>query len=282
MKLEKEYKHQRDEAESARKALAEKRDQAIAEQKAAKDSADEMKTVLAFFQGKGLSAGRSVGWSGGQGKDVTLRKAVDSAASKIVEAFADRPLAEASVREILAMTYLDLEEPALAVTEYERALALREALQREEHTDTVACRNLLANAYRLADRPREADRLYERDNHSITHASALAIRGAMLLARKQPVDAEKILRECVAIRQKIQPGNWTTFEAKSLLGQALLEQKKYTVAEPLLQSGYQGMKEREAKIPSREKQCLPKAWNAWCVYTKPGARMKKRLGGERK
>ena len=63
----------------------------------------------------------------------------------------------------------------------------------------------------------------------------------------------------MAIRQIIQPEKWTTFEAKSLLGQALLEQQKYAVAEPLLQSGYQGMKEREANIPSHEKPILTRA-----------------------
>ena len=45
------------------------------------------------------------------------------------------------------------------------------------------------------------------------------------------------------------PDSWKTFDTKSLLGAALLGQKKYSEAEPLLLAGYQGMKFREATIP---------------------------------
>jgi eukaryotic-like serine/threonine-protein kinase len=52
----------------------------------------------------------------------------------------------------------------------------------------------------------------------------------------------------VAIRERKYPAAWATFDTKSMLGAALLGQKKYSEAEPLLLAGYQGMKEREAKI----------------------------------
>jgi hypothetical protein len=39
------------------------------------------------------------------------------------------------------------------------------------------------------------------------------------------------------------------FNTQSMLGGALLGQKKYAEAEPLLLKGYEGMKEREVKIP---------------------------------
>jgi hypothetical protein len=42
---------------------------------------------------------------------------------------------------------------------------------------------------------------------------------------------------------------WTTFNTQSLLGGALLGQKKYADAEPLLLKGYEGMKAREKSIP---------------------------------
>ena len=40
------------------------------------------------------------------------------------------------------------------------------------------------------------------------------------------------------------------FEAISLLGGAIFGQSRYAEAEPLLVQGYEGMKVREAKIPS--------------------------------
>lgn len=55
------------------------------------------------------------------------------------------------------------------------------------------------------------------------------------------------------------PDARTTFNTKSLLGGALLGQKKYADAEPLLLAGYEEMKQREAKIPEQGKVRLPEA-----------------------
>ena len=46
---------------------------------------------------------------------------------------------------------------------------------------------------------------------------------------------------------------------KSLLGGALLGQKKYAEAEPLLLKGYEGMKQREKTIPPQASIRLPEA-----------------------
>jgi len=58
-----------------------------------------------------------------------------------------------------------------------------------------------------------------------------------------------VLRDCLSIREKQQPDAWTTCNARSMLGGALLSQKMYADAEPLLRKGYEGMKQREATIP---------------------------------
>ncbi len=62
-------------------------------------------------------------------------------------------------------------------------------------------------------------------------------------------DAEPTLRKCLEIRLRDEPGLWTTFHTKSLLGGSLLGQKKYAAAEPLLLAGYEGMKQREDQLP---------------------------------
>ncbi len=62
-----------------------------------------------------------------------------------------------------------------------------------------------------------------------------------------------MLRECLALRQKAHPDSWLTFNAKSLLGGALLGVHKYAEAEPLLRDGYEGMKARAATIPPRSR-----------------------------
>jgi hypothetical protein len=70
-----------------------------------------------------------------------------------------------------------------------------------------------------------------------------------LLQLKLWIEAEPILRECLAIREKTDPENWRTFNTQSMLGGALLGQKKYAEAEPLLLKGYEGMKALE-KTPA--------------------------------
>ena len=80
-------------------------------------------------------------------------------------------------------------------------------------------------------------------------AGSLAPNGLALLDLRAFAEAESLLRECLAIREKTQPDAWTTFNTQSMLGGALLGQKKYADAEPLLQKGYQGLKEREKTIP---------------------------------
>ena len=90
-------------------------------------------------------------------------------------------------------------------------------------------------------------------------AGALATHGRTLLKAGKPADAKVILRECLAIRDKKQADDWRTFNTRSLLGGSLLGQKKYVDAEPLLLAGYEGMKEREAKIPPLAKDRLTDA-----------------------
>ena len=80
-----------------------------------------------------------------------------------------------------------------------------------------------------------------------------------LLQQGKWAKAEAVLRECLAIREKGQPDEWSTFNTRSTLGGSLLGQKKYDEAEPLIVSGYEGMKAREAKIPPPGKPRLAEA-----------------------
>src|SRR5262249_47106418 len=80
-------------------------------------------------------------------------------------------------------------------------------------------------------------------------ALALNRLGLNLLRQSKGAQAEAILRECLAIREKNAPKGWRAFETRALLGGALLAQKKYARAEPLLRAGYQGLKKRAAKVP---------------------------------
>ena len=252
--------------ESAWKSALKEVRQAQEAESAARHAAEETKAILEFFRKTLLSAGRpdnsltATFWSeGAKGKDVTLQKAVDVTAARVAEAFPDRPLSEASVREMLGWAYLSLSDAPKAVIEYERAFALREAVQGDNHVDTAACRNQLAVAYRLANRFDDASRLFDRNPNTPAYAAALAVRGAMLLMERKPAQAELKLRASLTVRQKVQPDDWSTFDTMSMLGEALLQQRKFAEAEPLLISGYEGLKQRKDTMPPQELPHVTKA-----------------------
>ena len=90
-------------------------------------------------------------------------------------------------------------------------------------------------------------------------AGPLAALGLNLLQQDKSAEAEPILRECLKIRELRETDAWTTFNTKSMLGGSLLGQKKYADAEPLLVAGYDGMKQREDKIPVASRVRLTEA-----------------------
>ena len=75
----------------------------------------------------------------------------------------------------------------------------------------------------------------------------------MLLNQKKAQEAELKLREALAIREKLNPDEWPVYDTQSMLGEALLDQKKFSEAEPLLLTGYEGLKEVEDKLPGPDK-----------------------------
>jgi len=102
----------------------------------------------------------------------------------------------------------------------------------------------------------------------------LAAFGKSLLTAEQFIEAESILKECLAIREQSLLDDWHTFNAKSMLGGALAGQKKYADAESLLLTGYEGLEQREAKIPTslrtvRLTEALQRLIDLYTAWEKP-------------
>ncbi len=197
---EKEATDQRDRTEEARKATATERDRAVKAERETRQSEADTKAVLIFFRTKVLSAGRPKGQGGGQGNDVTLRKAVDAAAPTIADAFKDRPLVEAEIRNTLGATYWYLGEFTLGIEQYKRALALREAQLGADHADPLKSRGNLALAYQSAGRTDEALRLYEQNlkqreaKLGPDHPDTIRSRGGLALAYQSAGRTDEALR----------------------------------------------------------------------------------------
>ncbi len=94
---------------------------------------------------------------------------------------------------------------------------------------------------------------------SAAYSAALSLLGWNLLQQKKWDEAETVLRESLPIRQTKEADAWTTFYTESLLGEALLGQKNHAGAEPFLLHGFDGMNEREGKIPTSARNPLTRA-----------------------
>ena len=197
--------------------------------------------------------------------------------------------AEATFREVLAMQrkLLSAAHPDIAMTLqnlagvlqsetnfpgaealFRDSLAMRKKLLGNEHQDVAVSLNSLASVLQELGRLPEAEALLR---------EALALRKKLLGAEHPAVaeslgdlaevlqrqgklaEAETACREALALREKLLPGDWLTFDVRCRLGAILLDRKNFAQAEPLLLSGYAGMKDHEALIPIPNKSRLAEA-----------------------
>ena len=89
------------------------------------------------------------------------------------------------------------------------------------------------------------------DNHPGV-AGSLIVLGKNLVQQEKFDEAEPLLRECLAIRQKaLPPDHWRIYSAMSILGECLTGLGQWAEAEPLLLDGYQGLHENSDAIPGQ-------------------------------
>jgi len=97
------------------------------------------------------------------------------------------------------------------------------------------------------------------ETNALDVASFFAQYATTQLERKRPVEAEQPARACLILRDKFIPDDWRTFNSRSLVGGSLLALKDYTNAEPMLLTGYEGLKLREETIPADARLRLPES-----------------------
>ncbi len=147
-----------------------------------------------------------------------------------------------------------------AIALHRRTLEQRESRPGPGHPLTVIDRVTLAVIYESIGRWADAEPL-RRVNLAVIRASeksgpralddSLALLGSDLLALAWWPEAEGVLRECLAIREKVAPDDWTRFNTMSKLGESLIGQGRYRDAEPLVLGGYEGMRTRSARMSRR-------------------------------
>jgi tetratricopeptide (TPR) repeat protein len=91
-------------------------------------------------------------------------------------------------------------------------------------------------------------KLYGNDNQFSTQSAGNLVQ--VLVRRGKLTEAETLAREYLAVCERLFPEDWKTSNFRSLLGSSLLGLQRHAEAEPLLLSGYAGMKQREDKVPN--------------------------------
>lgn len=177
---------------SVRQSIRANREAAVAE------------AVNEFFQNDVLaqaSASTQAGPTTKPDPDLKVRTALDRAAAKIGNRFANQPLVEASIRETIGLTYRDLGVYQESQKQLERAVELRRGFSGEENSDTLLAMRALSDAY---------------------------------LAQAKFSDAEKLLRAVLPVRSRVSGDESPlTAEVMRNLAAAYAGQGKYPEAEPL-------------------------------------------------
>jgi eukaryotic-like serine/threonine-protein kinase len=82
------------------------------------------------------------------------------------------------------------------------------------------------------------------------------VLGQNLIHQHKYAQAEPLLRDAVAFREKQNADNWHRFRAQTFLGATLSGLQKYSDAEPLLLAGYEGLKQRSARMPAIQRKWI--------------------------
>ena len=137
-----------------------------------------------------------------------------------------------------------------------------------KHPDTLLLANRLATTYRMEGKLTQAEALLNdvadglRANLGPEHPNTLLTAGNLAfvaLALDNAKRAEDTVKPALAIYDEKQPDHWGRYRCQAVLGASLAAQGKSGEAEALLLSGYQGLVERRATIPSDSRFMIAKA-----------------------
>ncbi|MFO1050833.1 MAG: serine/threonine-protein kinase [Planctomycetota bacterium] len=176
--------------------------------------------------------------------DLTVRDALDQAATRIDERFRDDPATGAAVHQMLGNTYGSLGLPALALPHMQRAVELLEHSEGREAIPTQDALNDLAITFRRLGRIADAEPIYREaialrkrtrgEDDRETLVSELNL-GSLLKAAGRFADAEPLLRESWdGLRRTQGAASSDAMLALQHLSGLLASMERYAEAEPYL------------------------------------------------
>jgi serine/threonine protein kinase/tetratricopeptide (TPR) repeat protein len=207
----------RGDADRARLAEAERAEgERRAKQDAQAREADT-RAVLAFVEDKVFAAARPERQDGGLGREVSLRRVIETALPALDKSFTDQPLIEARLRMTLGRSFLYLAqaqsylgEAQTAAEQFEKARALYARQLGPDHADTLRSVIAVANSYYYIGRQADALKLYEETlavqkaklgpDHTDTLTSMHNLADKYFYIGRQ-ADARELFEETLALRR---------------------------------------------------------------------------------
>ena len=233
-------------ASASENRAIEERNRAIAERQRADEEADTARALDAFLRNDllaqaGLDAQARPGVK--PDPDLKLRTALDRAAAAIPGKFDKQPLVEASIRQTIGDTYLQLGIYPQAQKQMERALELRRRNLGDDHDDTLGSMMSLATLLRAEGKNADSETLnlhvleIERNKFGASDRKTLHALDELALlyrAEGQNARAEEITRQAYEIqRRTLGEENPDTLLSMSGLGALYIVEGKYQEAEAI-------------------------------------------------
>ena len=206
----------------------------------------ESQAVVDFLQNDLLSQASAYNQTANAKPDpnLTVRMALDRAASRIEGKFAKQPLLEASIRHRIANVYVDLGLYPEAESQYERALAIRRRELGDKNLATFSTMASLAAAYERSGNLKKAAPLYrevfekERRVLGEQHPSTLGTMNGLAVTYMDEgdyVQSAALLEKLVPMEEHVfGDRDLQTLRAMGNLGAGYLAMRKDSLAEPIL------------------------------------------------
>ena len=179
-----------------------------------------------------------------QGREVTVREILDSAASRVDTQLKDEPLVAAAVHRTLGRTYQGLAHFDRAETHFRAAFDLCTREFGDEHPDTLEAWNGLATALQSLNRYAEAERIFRScldisrrvlGPENPATLDAVSNLANLLRDKGDTAEAEQLLNEALELSIRVLgPEHAETLVTRKVLAGLWQDQGQYDRAEPVL------------------------------------------------
>ena len=173
----------------------------------------------------------------------------------------------------LALLYRAKRAYSQAEPLFQATIAGRRRVLGEEHPDTLNTIANLAMLYLAEGEFSKAELLLSNivlvrrrisGPLDLDTTKSLAQMGNLRVQQQRYADAEPFLREAAANYDRSHSDIWPAYHNNSMLGAALVGQKKFREAEPLLLGGYEGMVKRQLTVPAESRSAAERSRH-WIV-----------------